>query len=180
MAYTNKRNPSSSLDNVSDAELNRFIYESMMGDKEIRADLMDLQSQNPDELSVLKKQYTKTPNEITHDRFTLSQNARTLYNHVHTDVQRAPRDDKHILGRAMLECSLSILKHSVIVKRRISSFGPVLDQLDVELDVLRDYYEVARTTHPGWIDYHSFEDATAVINNVGSIVGGLLKAGVAN
>lgn len=132
-----------------------------------------------DELAALKQRYTRSAKEVANDRFELCRSARDLYHQVHQDVKSAPRDDKHILGRAMLECTLRIQQNAVAVKRRISTRGPALSDIDIDLDVLRDYYYDAYLTAPSWIGQRELNDAYEVINQVGTLVGGLMKASIA-
>ena len=88
-----------------------------------------------------------------------------------------PKQEKYVLGAMIRESALNLMRMSIQVKRRYYRKN-ILELMDVECDILREFYFNASTEYPEWVTAKILDDQYVAINNVSSIVGGLLKTTV--
>lgn len=130
-----------------------------------------------DDIDILRATFTKTKEEIEQEKFILIQACRTLTRRVHWSLTKVPKHEKYVLGGDIRSIAYSVLRHSIAIKKRYYRKN-LLEHIDVELDVLRELYLVAYTYYPTWVDDAHFHLVIEDINEVGRLVGGLLKTTV--
>ena len=131
-----------------------------------------------DDVDILRATFTRTREEVEQEKSILVRVSRELLGQCLLSLQRIPKHEKYVLGAYIRDSCYNILKHAVAIKRRYYRKN-MLEFVDIELDVLRENYLLAHTWYPEWIDDAAFYKAYEAINQVGAIVGGLLKTTVA-
>lgn len=130
-----------------------------------------------DDIDILRATFTRTKAEIEQEKFILVQACRKLIQRIHWSLQKVPKHEKYVLGGEIRSSAYSILKFSVAIKKRYYRKN-LLEHIDIELDILREYYLIAYTTYNTWVDDAHLNSVLEDINEVGRLVGGLLKSTV--
>lgn len=126
---------------------------------------------------VLRAKFVKTPEEMEKERFQLLLASRSLHRSIMRCCESIPKVEKYVLGGAMRASSLNILKFAIHIKKKYYRRN-LLENMDVELECLREYFYHAQADYPEWCTRNILEYVFADINKVGSLVGGLIKATV--
>lgn len=131
-----------------------------------------------DDIDILRATFTKTVEEIEQEKFQLIILSRKLCQKIHFSLLSIPKHEKYCLGLQIRKSALTILQTSIAIKKRYYRKN-LLEYIDIELDTLREYYNLAHDTYPTWMTDALLVEVFNDINAVGAIVGGLLKAVVA-
>lgn len=140
---------------------------------------MELESRHRygDDIDILRATFTKSKEEVEHEKFQLILACRDLYETLFNSCKLAPKCEKYVLGSLIRESAQKILATSVRLKKRYYRKN-MLEDIDIELEVQREWYLEAHKTYPEWIDSQQLSTVYQAINRVGAIVGGLLKTTV--
>lgn len=130
-----------------------------------------------DDVDILRATFTKTKEEIEHEKFLLILAARKLLNSIFLSLNRVPKHERYVLGGEIRSCCYTILRNSVALKKRFYRKN-MLELIDVEIEVLRALYFQASHSYPEWVTPAHLEEVYSEINEVGRLVGGLLKSTV--
>lgn len=130
-----------------------------------------------DDLDILRAAFTKTVAEIEDEKFQLIVESRRLCSKLFWSLKTIPKHEKFVLGGNIRSSVLNILKTAIAIKKRFYRKN-MLEEIDIELDVLREYYRLAKEEYPEWCNELLLQAVFNQINAVGAIVGGLLKSTV--
>lgn len=130
-----------------------------------------------DDIDILRATFTKTKEEIEKEKFQLILSSRKLLQRLFWSLEKIPKHEKYVLGGDIRQSAYAILRHSVSIKKRFYRKN-MLEFIDVELDILRELYRHAHVAYPEWVDDKHLALVYEDINEVGKIVGGLLKTTV--
>lgn len=131
-----------------------------------------------DDIDILRATFTKSVEEIEAEKFQLIILSRKLCQKIHWSLLSCPKIEKYVLGASVRKSALTILQTSIAIKKRYYRKN-LLEYIDIELDTLREYYNLAHDTYPTWMTDQLLEEVFNSINAVGAIVGGLIKSVVA-
>ena len=179
----NRNDPQTTLSTIStDKALDMILMQATH--KEVRTGdehLKDLTLANRhrygDDVDILRTTFTKTKEEVDQERFELVRCVRNLFKITLKSLTTVPKQEKYVLGAMIRESALNLMRMSIQVKRRYYRKN-ILELMDVECDILREFYFNASTEYPEWVTAKILDDQYVAINNVSSIVGGLLKTTV--
>lgn len=130
-----------------------------------------------DDIDILRATFTRTKSEVEQEKFQLILRSRNLIKRILWSLQTVPKHERYVLGGYIRESAYAILRHAIGIKKRFYRKN-MLEYIDVELDVLRENYRIAHLNYPEWVDDKHLDLVYADINEVGKIVGGLLKTTV--
>lgn len=130
-----------------------------------------------DDIDILRANFTRTKDEVEAEKFQLILSSRNLVKRILWSLQKVPKHERYVLGGYIRDSAYAILRHSVAIKKRFYRKN-MLEFIDVELEVLRENYRIAHLNYPDWVDDKHLDLVYADINQVGAIVGGLLKTTV--
>lgn len=130
------------------------------------------------DVDILRATFTKSPEELDKEKFQLLLATRALHRRIMWCCETIPKVEKYVLGSSLRECSLNLLKFAICIKKKYYRRN-LLENMDVELDCLREYFYHASADYPKWCTAKMLQLAYTDINAVGALVGGLLKSTVA-
>lgn len=130
-----------------------------------------------DDIDILRANFTRTKEEVEQEKFHLILSSRNLVQRVLWSLQKVPKHERYVLGGMIRESAYTILRHSIAIKKRFYRKN-MLEYIDVELDILRENYRIAHQYYSDWVDDKHLDLVYKDINEVGAIVGGLLKTTV--
>lgn len=130
-----------------------------------------------DDIDIMRAVFTKTPEEIEQEKFVLIIAARNLLTRIFWSLDEVPKCEKYVLGADMRNRGYQILSHAIAIKKRFYRKN-LLEHIDIELETLRYIYHFAHEVYPDWITSERLNLVFNDINQVGNIVGGLLKTTV--
>lgn len=130
-----------------------------------------------DDIDILRATFTKSKKEIEDEKFLLILASRRLLKRIFWSLTKVPKHEKYVLGSHIRECAFSILKDSVAIKKRFYRKN-MLESIDIQLEILRELYRTAYEGYPEWVDDAHLNLVYEDINEVGRLVGGLLKTTV--
>lgn len=126
---------------------------------------------------ILNTEFTKSVEYVDNERFQLICATRRLHATVLTVTRDCPKIEKYVLGLMMRSSAHKLLEWAVAIKKRYYRKN-MLESMDIELDILREYFFAAYRSYPGWVTTNVIEHVYQDINEVGRIIGGLLKSTV--
>lgn len=130
-----------------------------------------------DELDILKAKFTKTKAEIENEKFKLILQVRELMRRMFVALRRCPKVERYVGGNEMRACIYRMFRVSIAIKKRYYRKN-LLEEMDIEIDLLRELLLEANISYPEWIDDRVYNYLLEGCNLVGSIVGGLMKTAV--
>ena len=130
-----------------------------------------------DDIDILRSVFTKTPEEVEQEKFLLIVAARQLCKRIYLSLEKVPKHEKYVLGADIRSRGYSVLSNAIAIKKRFYRKN-MLEHIDVELEILRDIYHLAHEQYPEWVTSEVLNLVFEDINQVGAIVGGLLKTTV--
>ena len=131
-----------------------------------------------DDVDILRATFTKTKDEIEQEKFKLILACRALLRQIFWCLKKVPKHEKYVLGGDIRQSAYTILRHSVGIKKRYYRKN-LLESIDIELELLREYLRLAHSQYPDWMDEQVYDACWTAVNEVGAIVGGLMKTTVA-
>lgn len=130
-----------------------------------------------DDIDILRSTFTRTPEELEQEKFLLILAARRLCSTVFNSLGHIPRHEKYVMGGDLRQSCITVLTNSVAIKKRYYRKN-LLEYIDIELEKMRELYRIAREQYPEWITEVKMITVFNAINEVGALVGGLLKTSV--
>lgn len=121
--------------------------------------------------------FVKTRRELEAEEDALVLACRELTNTVYNSCLTAPKQEKYVLCVTMRTCALEGLCTAISIKKKYYRKN-LLQDLDIQMEELRELYRIASMQYTDWITTSIFEYVLGRINNVGKIIGWLLKATV--
>ena len=103
---------------------------------------------------------------------------RNLASEIYASCRTIPKIEKYVLGTELRKCSYEILSCAIRIKKKYYRKN-LLEDIDVELEVLRELYYEAYRDCPEWVNSQWLDRIYKGINSVGALVGALLKSTVA-
>ena len=131
-----------------------------------------------DDVDILRATFTKTKEEIEDETFQLVIACRNLASEIYASCRTIPKTEKYVLGTELRKCSYEILSCAIRIKKKYYRKN-LLEDIDVELEVLRELYYEAYRDYPEWVNSQWLDRIYKGINSVGALVGALLKSTVA-
>lgn len=130
-----------------------------------------------DDIDILRANFTKSVEDIEKEKFQLIVLARRLCSKIFWSLRTVPKHEKFVLGGNIRSSCIEVLKLSIALKKRFYRKN-MLELIDVELDTLREYYRLAKEEYPTWVTEEHLQVIYNAINEVGAVVGGLMKSSV--
>ena len=139
---------------------------------------LDRKHRYGDDVDILRATFTKTKEEIEDETFQLVIACRNLASEIYASCRTIPNIEKYVLGTELRSCSYKLLSCAVRIKKKYYRKN-LLEDIDVELEVLRELYYEGYRDYPEWVNSQWLDRIYKSINSVGALVGALLKATVA-
>lgn len=131
-----------------------------------------------DDVDILRATFTRTKDDVEKEKFKLILACRALLRQIFWCLKKVPKHEKYVLGGDIRQSAYTLLKYSVSVKKRYYRKN-LLELIDIELELLREYLRLAHEWYPDWMDDQVYDACWNVVNDVGAICGGLMKTTVA-
>ena len=130
-----------------------------------------------DDVDILRASFTKTRDEVECEKFNLVNETRKLHRTLVCSTRDCPKTEKYVLGAMIRTSAHKLLEWAIAIKLRYYRKN-MLESMDIELNILREYYFNAHVDYPDWVTTTHLERIYKDINDVSAIVGGLLKTTV--
>lgn len=130
-----------------------------------------------DDIDILRREFTRTPEEVRDETFKLAVASRTLMRCIHNSCEHAPKKEVYRYAVEVKTVALRVHTNSIAVKRRYFRKN-LLEMIDIDLDILRDVYWNISQDYTDWVTPKHLDIVYENINRVGKILGGLLKTTV--
>ena len=88
-------------------------------------------------------------------------------------LQQFPKAEKHTLAADIKRSMFRLLELVIICNKKYYK-KTTMQELDVELDVLRSYVRLAMTLK--FLSFHKYEVWSGYLNEIGKMIGGWLKS----
>lgn len=130
-----------------------------------------------DSVIIRKAKFIKSVEELEAEKFQLLLAARSCHRHVYLSCNTIPKQEKYVLGAELRGGATRLLVYSVRIKKKYYRKN-LLEDMDIELEILRELYYSALIDYPDWMTRSLFDEINTELNRVGAIVGGLIKTAV--
>lgn len=101
------------------------------------------------------------------------QRAYDMVQYGYVAVKQFPKSERHTLSAEIRRCMVDILRLIVVAQRRRQK-GPVLQELDTQLDILRLYLRLSKDL--GFLPFKKYELWSKQVNEIGRMLGGWMRA----
>ena len=91
----------------------------------------------------------------------------------YTALQQFPKSEKHTLAADIKQSMFKLLELVIICNKKYYKKN-TMQELDVELDVLRSYIRLAMTLK--FLPFKKYEIWSGYLNEIGKMIGGWLKS----
>lgn len=130
-----------------------------------------------DDVDILRATFTKSKEDIENETFALLLACRHLSSEISASLKDVPKQEKYVLGAELRSAGYRLIATAVRIKKKYYRKN-MLEDIDIDCEILRELYFEAHRDYPEWVDSKWLERLYNAINDVGRIVGGLLKSTV--
>lgn len=130
-----------------------------------------------DDYDILRNTFTMTNTEIAEERMALVTTIRDLHWDMIRHARNAPKVEKYGLAKRMTDSTLELNRYAIQVKKKYYRKN-LLEAIDIELDILRDYIYLSHIDYEAWTTTKMRDYLLESCNKVGRVLGGLLKSTV--
>jgi hypothetical protein len=129
------------------------------------------------DVDILRSTFTRTKEEVEKEKFSLILACRELYKVSFFALKDIPKHEKYVMGGEIRKILYQLLSNSIAIKRRYYRRN-LLEEMDINLDIIRELLRLAHIQYPSWMTDEQMNTVWEKVNDVGAIVGGLLKTSV--
>lgn len=156
----------------------QFLRERSKDNDALRGMRFENRHRYGNDVDILRATFVKSTEELEKEKFRLILSTRSLLKEIFFLLKDIPKTERYVLGGEIRKLIYNLLRTSIACKQKYYRRNLLID-MDLDLSMLRELFRAAHEQYPDWITDIRYAHIFEVINEVGAIVGGLMKTAVA-